>query len=163
MEQSQSINCCVRVRDAAEAELPRIYEIEVESFDNPYTLQYLKLLMGLSGGRYFLVSEDSKGRITGYIVGVPLKDGVCHIASIAVSRDCRGRRVGACLLESLVDVCVADGYDTFILEVEYSNEAALHLYHSAGFKVAGVKPDYYGKGRHALVMLLIETPGWKLL
>jgi ribosomal-protein-alanine N-acetyltransferase len=162
VEQSQSINCCVKVRSVKDDELNCVYEIELESFDNPYPAYYFRVLMSLSSGRFFLVSEDSQGRITGYIAAVPLANRVCHIASIAVSRECRGKKVGACLLESLVEVCSGEGYDAFVLEVEYSNEPAISLYRSAGFKVVGVKPNYYGAGRHAIVMLLVESLGWKL-
>jgi ribosomal-protein-alanine N-acetyltransferase len=156
------INCCARVRNVNVDELAKVYEIELESFDNPYSMHYFRILMSLSG-KYFLVSEDESGEITGYIVAIPLKGRVCHIASIAVSKSCRGRRTGTCLLSSLLQLCQDDGYDAFILEVEATNNVALRLYLSAGFKIVGIKPNYYGRGRHALIMLLIDTSSWRSL
>lgn len=38
------------------------------------------------------------------------------------------------------------------LEVEHSNTAAITLYEKLGFHELGERRDYYGRGRHALIM-----------
>ncbi|KSW11945.1 hypothetical protein CF15_03905 [Pyrodictium occultum] len=140
-------------------ELDEVYRIEAESFDQPYPRWYLDLLYGLSGGEYFLVSQGSEGRITGYIIGIPLSSGACHIASIAVEKRCRRRGVGTALLQSLVEVCSSRGYSSFVLEVEAGNYPAQSLYARSSFKPVMIVPDYYGEGRHAVVMALLgERP-----
>ena len=152
-----SLNCCVKVRQVERRELGQVYAIELESFDQPYSLWYLELLLSLSGGKYFLVSVASNDNITGYIAAVPIGENVCHIASIAVKKVCRRQRVATCLLQSLFELCVEDGRRIFILEVEHTNMPALRLYRANCFKPLRVIPNYYGPGRHALAMLRYEV------
>ena len=157
------MECCKIVRPARPEELEEVYKhIELVSFENPYTLYYMKVLWSLSLGEYFLVSVGDKG-LTGYVVAVPLENGVCHIASIAVRPQCRRRKVASCLLASLFEVCSARGYRSFVLEVEYRNKAALALYARHGFKILGIMANYYGKGRHALVMVYVDEADWHKL
>lgn len=39
-----------------------------------------------------------------------------------------------------------------ILEVGFSNEAAIRLYQGLGFEQLAARPDYYGPGKHALIL-----------
>ncbi|ABM80744.1 GNAT family N-acetyltransferase [Hyperthermus butylicus] len=151
------MNCCVKVRPVERRELGQVYAIERESFDQPYSLWYLELLLSLSGGEYFLVSVANDDSITGYIVAVPIGENVCHIASIAVKKACRRQRVATCLLQSLFELCIEDGRRIFVLEVEHTNMPALRLYRTNCFHPLRVIPNYYGPGRHALVMLRYEA------
>ncbi|HIQ23864.1 MAG TPA: GNAT family N-acetyltransferase [Pyrodictium delaneyi] len=149
------MQCCKTVRAAEPSDLDEVFRIEVESFDKPYPRWYLDLLYGLSGGEYFLVSESADGRITGYIVGIPLSDNACHIASIAVVKECRRRKVGTVLLQSLMELCSSNGYSSFVLEVDTCNYSAQSLYISNMFRPIMFMPNYYSWGRHALMMALI--------
>ncbi|HID40582.1 MAG TPA: N-acetyltransferase [Pyrodictium sp.] len=150
------MQCCKTVRAAEPQDLNAAFMIEIESFENPYPRWYFDLLYGLSGGKYFLVSTNDRGEITGYIIGIPLSGNVCHIASIAVVKQCRRKGVGTALLHSLLELCSADGYTSFILEVDVYNYVAQRLYASNLFKPVMVVADYYGRGRHALVMILLN-------
>jgi ribosomal-protein-alanine N-acetyltransferase len=47
-----------------------------------------------------------------------------------------------------------------ILEVDYANEAAIALYQRVGFEQLTARRDYYGPGRHALILKLYDLPGW---
>jgi ribosomal-protein-alanine N-acetyltransferase len=157
------VECCKLVRPATLEELGEVYEsIELTSFDNPYSPYYMRVLWSLSAGEYFLVAIGEKG-LTGYVAAVPLQGGVCHIASIAVKPECRRRKVASCLLASLFELCSANGYRSFVLEVEHRNKPALALYARHGFKPLGLAADYYGRGRHALIMVYVDEPSWHRL
>lgn len=146
------MECGTLIRSARMEDLASVYSIEVSSFSRPYSFAQLYVLFSLAG-ELFLVSEGGRG-VDGYAVAVPLRGGVCHIASIAVAPWCRGRGVGSALLHSLLEVCASRGLDAYVLEVEHTNYVAQRLYASAGFRQVKVVPDYYGPGRHALVMVM---------
>lgn len=52
------------------------------------------------------------------------------------------------------------GARAVILEVDYGNEAAIALYQRVGFEQLTARRDYYGPGRHALILKLYDLPGW---
>jgi len=154
------VECCKTIRPATLEELPIIHKsIELVSFNNPYTLYYMRFLWLLSSGKYFLVSIGDNG-ITGYIIAVPLKNATCHIASLAVKPECRRKKVASSLLSSIIEVCSSEGYKNFILEVSTANKPAIRLYLKHGFRVIGILPNYYGKSRHAYLMLYIDDSLW---
>ena len=47
-----------------------------------------------------------------------------------------------------------------MLEVEWSNDGAIALYGRLGFEQLHVRRDYYGPGRHALIMKLYDLDTW---
>ncbi|MFZ2510054.1 MAG: ribosomal protein S18-alanine N-acetyltransferase, partial [Gordonia sp. (in: high G+C Gram-positive bacteria)] len=66
----------------------------------------------------------------------------CEVHTIAVAPEFRGRGSGRALLAELLRV--ADGYAAPVfLEVRTDNAAAIGLYESVGFTVAGVRRNYY--------------------
>jgi [ribosomal protein S18]-alanine N-acetyltransferase len=52
------------------------------------------------------------------------------------------------------------GARAVMLEVEWTNEAAIALYGRLGFEQLHVRDDYYGPGRHALIMKLYDLEDW---
>jgi ribosomal-protein-alanine N-acetyltransferase len=52
------------------------------------------------------------------------------------------------------------GAQAVLLEVDYANEAAIALYQRVGFEQLTARRDYYGPGRHALILKLYDLPGW---
>ena len=52
------------------------------------------------------------------------------------------------------------GAQAVILEVDYANEPAIALYQRVGFEQLTARRDYYGPGRHALILKLYDLPGW---
>ena len=66
-----------------------------------------------------------------------------HINSLAVDPAWRRRGLARRLLVSVLGDAVASGAQSATLEVRRSNEAARALYEGLGFKVDGVRRDYY--------------------
>lgn len=142
---------CPLVTTAGPEHLDEVYAIEVASFDRPYPRWYIKVLRELAGD-LFLVALCG-GRVAGYAVALPRRWRSCHLASIAVAPGYRRRRLGAALLASVEQLCWERGMRSVVLEVEATNAPALALYRAFGYLEAGLVPDYYGPGRHALLMI----------
>jgi len=77
-----------------------------------------------------------------------------HIANMAVRRERQGEGIGSLLLDGMLDEARNRGCDTATLEVRFSNDRAIGLYRSHGFREVAIRPRYYtDNGEDALVML----------
>ena len=99
--------------------------------------------------------EDETGRLVAYSLCTIVADEG-EILNLAVQRDARRRGLGRQLLEGLLDALREAGVREAFLEVRRSNEPAIALYRSAGFKPLGVRPSYYVSPKEdALTMTLV--------
>ena len=52
------------------------------------------------------------------------------------------------------------GARAVMLEVAYTNEAAIELYQQVGFEQLRARQNYYGPGQHALILKLYDLDAW---
>jgi ribosomal-protein-alanine N-acetyltransferase len=133
-------------------DLNAVMEIERRSFPNPWSpglfLHELKLPFSKT-----LLARQANGSNTvlGYVCRWLVGDEV-HILNLAVGPERRRSGIGRMLVESVIEDAQAHGVNLITLEVRRGNEAAVALYRSFGFKEAGVRRNYYGRGEDAIVM-----------
>jgi ribosomal-protein-alanine N-acetyltransferase len=72
----------------------------------------------------------------------------------------RRRGIGADLVRAGLEVVRQLGVREVILDVAYRNEPAIALYQQLGFEQLSARQNYYGPGRHALIMKLYELQTW---
>jgi len=90
--------------------------------------------------RYF-VAEVS-GIIVGYAgFWIIMDEG--HITNIAVDPSFRRMKIGSRLLEKIIETARENEVRALTLEVRKSNAAAISMYEKFGFKVEGIRKNYY--------------------
>ena len=75
-----------------------------------------------------------------------------EILTLAVAQEMRGARLGARLLDALLDFAIERGAARVFLEVRPSNAAARALYARRGFSEVGRRRAYYRDGEDALIL-----------
>lgn len=75
-----------------------------------------------------------------------------HITTLAVEPLYQGRKLGSLLLAHLLQAASLRGLTRATLEVRASNQKALRLYQTFGFKAAGVRKRYYADGEDACIL-----------
>ena len=131
--------------------LRQMAEIEKEAFDMPWT-------------ENMFIPEVNSENAT-YVVGTRGEEVICyggfhtvldeaHITNIAVKSTSRGKGIGRFLFATLLAKAKEAGAKLVTLEVKTTNNAAISLYESFGFKVAGVRKRYYNNLYDAYVMWL---------
>lgn len=76
-----------------------------------------------------------------------------ELQAVAVDPACRGRGIGAALMEALVEWAREAGYRVMHLEVRAGNVPALGLYRNFGFTQVGLRRGYYqDNGEDALLL-----------
>ena len=131
--------------------LRQMAEEEKEAFDMPWT-------------ENMFIPEVNSANAT-YVVGTRGEEVICyggfhtvldeaHITNIAVKSTSRGKGIGRFLFATLLAKAKEAGAKLVTLEVKTTNTAAISLYESFGFKVAGVRKRYYNNLYDAYVMWL---------
>ncbi|BFH72482.1 ribosomal protein S18-alanine N-acetyltransferase [Sulfurisphaera javensis] len=141
----------VIITNVTEADLPKVYEVEVESFEDPYPYSLLKAYYYLSR-ELFLVAKEGE-RVLGYSLGIIQFGYRGHVVSIAVKTEFRERGIGKLLLMELERKFREYKCTYSYLEVNYKNIAAIQFYNKLGYKVVKLQKNYYGKGKHAFIMV----------
>ena len=132
----------VTIRPAHESDLDDVAAIERTVFADPWSR---RSFVDLVDARQvlFLVASDSNS-VVGY--AVVLISGVeSELANLAVSRIVQRHGLGRRLLAEAVEQVKARGCGEMYLEVRASNEAALKLYETSGFKAVGRRARYYAR------------------
>jgi ribosomal-protein-alanine N-acetyltransferase len=148
----EQILLAVIFRKAEEADMPGLMNIEEDCFGaERFRPEVVRAF--LMRDKAFIVACVEEGGIVGSAMAMYSEEvGEGKIASIAVMRRMRGQGIGAQLLEECENVFRAHGLKRYSLEVETSNEPAVSLYKTRGYRTVGVIDDFYGAGRHAYCM-----------
>ncbi|QKQ99740.1 ribosomal protein S18-alanine N-acetyltransferase [Metallosphaera tengchongensis] len=139
------------ISDATAQDLQQIYEIEEESFENPYPLSLLRAYLFLADGLYLVAREDQ--HILGYTIGMRQFQTRGHVVSIATRGTQRRRGVGSSLLKILESRFEKIGCKYVYLEVNVKNRDAINFYLKHGYSIVRTRKNYYGRDKHAFVML----------
>ncbi len=133
------------------AHLSGAAELERLCFSEPWSEQALALLLGETAYGIACVQD---GRVIAYGGMVTVLDEG-QITNIAVHPEARRQGIGRALLSEMIRQARKRGIAEISLEVRESNAAAIGLYESLGFLVAGRRRRFYrDPAEDALVMLL---------
>lgn len=139
------------VRTLAYADLPDVVAIERRSFPAPWSLAMFVLELSKPSSICLALTEGEA--IIGYLI-CSRYDTVWHVMNVAVNPDRRREGIASVLLNTLFER-VSDEEAQYTLEVRRSNDSAIRLYESYGFKAAGFRRRYYrDNGEDAVVMWL---------
>ena len=139
----------LQIRRHNYADLPQVIAIERRAFPTPWSLAMFVLELSKPSGICLAATIDD--RIVGYVV-CSRYDTVWHVMNVAVDPDRRRHGIATALITALLrEVSERDSQVT--LEVRASNDGAIKLYETFGFRAAGRRRAYYHDNREdALIM-----------
>lgn len=127
-----------------------VFEVEKNCFEHYWSKNEFEKEMKNDVARYLVAEIDEK--IVGY-VGIWFVAGEGHITNVAVHSDYRGQKIGDILIKHLVKMCEDNNIFAITLEVRVSNLVAQNLYKKYGFKLAGIRKEYYSDNKEdAMIM-----------
>ena len=138
-------------------DLDQVLALEQESFSVPWSPDAFREVVE-SSFHQFIVAEE-EGRIIGF-AGMSCVMDEADVENIAVSGAWQRKGVGRKLLKSLEEMALKQEMTVMFLEVRASNEPAIRLYESEGFRPVGRRKDYYEAPREdALLYALVLEKG----
>jgi ribosomal-protein-alanine N-acetyltransferase len=152
----------LRINPMQFADIGEVRAIELDVFPTPWPSNaYQRELSSNRSAHYFCLWQSSSIAAYGGLWSVGEE---AHVTTIGVRRREQGKGLGKAMFMALVNRSYALGANFVSLEVRPTNEPAIHLYESFGFKVMGRRRGYYtDNGEDAMVMWsdLIHAPAFK--
>jgi [ribosomal protein S18]-alanine N-acetyltransferase len=141
-------------RAMAPADLPRVAELERESYVFPWNDQIFADCLRVG---YHCVVVDTAAGVAGYAV-LSMGAGEAHVLNLCIGDSLRRRGVGRRLLLALLTHARDRGIRDAFLEVRRSNRVAIALYHQTGFECVGQRRGYYQahEGREDALVYRLE-------
>ena len=140
----------VNVRLMDENDIDEVVDISNLSFSSPWHRSSYEQELSNSLARYFVATLD--GKIVGF-VGTWIIVDESHITNVAVHPDYRGLKIGSKLIEALIDYCDNQKCIAYTLEVRAGNKSAISLYEKFGFKVDGIRKEYYQDNKEDALLM----------
>lgn len=139
------------IRLMTREDLPRVLEIEMACFTDPWSAQSFLDSLGETSA-YLVVHEDLMGKITGYAcLYTAFDEG--EIVNVAVDPKERQKGYGAQLVQDLLHEGKKLGAKQFFLEVRKGNTAGRILYTRLGFAECGVRKGFYENPKEDAVLM----------
>jgi len=133
-------------------DLDEVLAIERASFSMPWSRGAFLYEMQQNRVARCWVGRDEAARVVGYLCLWEVADEV-HITNVAVRPELRRQGIARSLLRTVLDDARSRRFKVVVLEVRPSNQHAVSLYESFGFRVVGRRRGYYyDTGEDALVM-----------
>lgn len=141
------------IRGMREGDLPRVQEIDGDSFSAPWPVDAFKIELNNPKARCLVSLENNQ--IVGFMVYWLIVDE-CHIATLAVDRAWRGKGHAKELIRKALQSSRFEGATHAFLEVRAGNKEALALYSSFGFENVGTRKKYYKDNNEDALLLTLE-------
>jgi len=139
-------------------DLPEVASIAASSFLTTWTEKMFAGEMENPFSHCFV--GKTEGALTGQVVGFicfrTIQDE-SELLNFCVHPQHRRRSIGKRLMQFYIDFCNDKDIKAFYLEVDPSNERALHLYRSFSYEPSGTRKNFYGGKSDALLMARREA------
>lgn len=120
-------------------DLERVMEVERTIYSHPWTRGNFADSIR---ARYSCWVYEQEGMLIGYGVML-LAAQEAHLLNLSIVASWQGKGYGRRLLEEFMDIARKQRSIVMVLEVRPTNDQAARLYRRAGFRVVGVRPNYY--------------------
>jgi ribosomal-protein-alanine N-acetyltransferase len=145
------------IRPMTLEDLSQVMEIENLAFSHPWSTDLLRRELTHEWSTILLAEErlpNGKMRLLGFAIFWLVHDEL-HVLNVATDPAQRRRGVARAVMEAAIEQARQRKCSLATLEVRRSNEPAIHLYRSLGFRSVGIRPNYYvDEGEDAIVMVL---------
>ena len=138
------------IRPMTKDDVEDVYKVEEDCFVDPWSKESIRKELKNDLARYLVAEID--GEIVGY-VGVWFVVDEGHITNVAVHSNYRGKKIGDKLVKEMVELCRQSNIVAMTLEVRVSNIVAQNLYKKYGFKMGGIRKEYYSDNKEDAIIM----------
>ncbi len=140
----------VSVRPPQASDIRDLERSERVCFVDPWPGQFFVSEL-FAPGRFHRIMVDPSGRMVAYLFSAWQYLDL-HVLKIATLPQYRREGLARQLMEMAEHHVEESGGDSLTLEVRISNDAAISMYNTLGYRDEGLRPGYYADGEDALIM-----------
>jgi [ribosomal protein S18]-alanine N-acetyltransferase len=146
-----------QVRVMMAQDLPAVTRLQQSAFTHPWSPELLQRELTHEWSTILLVEETLAGKtaLLGFSIFWLVHDEL-HVLNVATAPEARRRGVARAAMDATLDRARQKGCTLATLEVRRSNEPALELYRSLGFRPVGIRPKYYADENEDAVVMLMD-------
>ena len=138
------------IRHMTKDDVDAVYNVEENCFVDPWSKDSIRKELKNDLARYLVAEVDNK--VVGYI-GIWFVVDEGHITNVAVHSNYRGKKIGDKLVSEMVELCKENDLVAITLEVRTSNTVAQNLYRKYGFRMAGIRKEYYSDNKEDAIIM----------
>ena len=131
--------------------LQKIKNELISEFDDFWTYSILKKELENPNSKYFVAEINDE--VVGFAGIWKVLDEI-HITNIVTKISKRHIGIASKLLEQLIETAKNEKVTFLTLEVNETNINAIKLYDKYNFKKIGLRKNYYGQNKNALIMTM---------
>jgi ribosomal-protein-alanine N-acetyltransferase len=140
----------INIRTVTSEDIPRILEIEQESFTPPWSVETFLNELDRDDSLFTVAIQDNE--IVGFSITRQMADEA-ELQNIAVIKTHQRQGIADALVNSVLDWAKKQEIQAIYLEVRESNDSAIALYTKHGFKPIGLRRDYYDQPTENAVIM----------
>lgn len=140
------------------SDLDTVCRIARESFATPWTRAVFESELDRDWSEIRVLRSAKGEKICGFINFWIIGDEI-HLHNLAILTNARRRGYGRTLVLDMFDIARKRSVTSVFLEVRCSNEAAINLYKSVGFKKIAIRPQYYSDNQEDAMIMRGEVFG----
>ncbi|MCL2774252.1 MAG: ribosomal protein S18-alanine N-acetyltransferase [Oscillospiraceae bacterium] len=140
--------------------IAEVCKIEKECFSDPWSKNMFCDLLNIPFAVNLAAVEISGNtanaeKVVGYFIFYDIFPE-CQILNVAVKESKRNMKIATRLFSAVFDYAKEANLSEFYLEVRPSNEKAIALYKKFGFKIDGVRKNYYKRPKEDAILMSLK-------
>ena len=138
-------------------DIGEVCKIEKECFSDPWSKNIFAELFKnpLAVNLAAVEINNSTAEIVGYFIFYNMFPE-CQIMNVAVKKSKRNKKIATKLFHAVFEYAKSENLTEFYLEVRESNAQAIALYKKFGFKIDGVRKNYYKHPKEDAVLMSLK-------
>ena len=143
----------IQIKEILNDDIPTLVELEKELYHKPWVEKDYKYELNDNPFAFYLKMVDGDtNEMMGYI-GFWIKFDQAEITKVSIAKKYQGYKLSKLLMADAERRMKLAECVNCTLEVRVSNQVAINLYTSFGYKTVAVRKKYYENGEDAYLML----------
>jgi len=147
----------ISIINADKKHIDGILQVELQCFNIPWSRASFERDFTVNKFSIYVAAyDDEKNKIVGY-GGMWRVVNEAHITNIAVLKEYRRIGIGSMIIDKMTKIAEDNKMIGLTLEVKRGNQKAISMYRKAGFKISGIRKEYYSDTKEDAIIM------WKYL